>query len=266
MTRLRVQWVALGSAGLLVAGAGCATSRSQTKFDESRIAGMSEDSLSEVNEAKRHVEDVKAQREAAKKLEKDMERSISLAESERKGIDAKLDAAKIQAKVQKNRGEIQSIDEAPEVQAQQKLIDASDAKITYLKSLRETQKAQVSLLEKEEQLAQAKVDRAGFETLRRNNPAEARAMTQNPADFEARVADDEASVARARADVARNKAQAVNDYQDWLDAEQAVGARDRQALAPRPPAPDTIGNTPSNTRERRNDQRDRSNRDEHENH
>lgn len=240
--RLRIQMVAIASAGLAAGLAGCQTAGgSQAKFDDSRIAGMSQSELTEVNAAKKQVEEAKKELEAARSAATDMQRTVALAESEKKGIDAQLDAAKVHAKTAKENGEIAKIDEFPQVKAKQALVDAAKAKVSYLKQLESTQKGYVKLQEKQVDLAQAKVDAAGFATVQKSNPAEAKAMTQNPADFEAKVASQEAKVAQERASVAKHQAKAVTHYQEWQQAEQKVGAADRQALAPMPPTPDSVG-------------------------
>lgn len=253
--RLRIQMMALASAGLAAGLAGCQTTGgSQAKFDDSRIAGMGESELTEVNAAKREVQEAKKELDAARTAATDMKRTVALAESEKKGIDAHLDAAKVRAKTAKDRGEIAKVEEYPEVMQKQKLVDAAKAKVDYLKSLEDAQKAHVKLQEEQVDLAEAKVDAAGFAAVRKNNPAEAKAMTQNPADFEARVASHEAKVARERADVAKQQAKAVTEYQKWQQAEQQVGAADRQALAPAPPSPDTIGKHGTQERNRQENQ------------
>lgn len=257
---MRIKMVALASAGLAAGLAGCQTTGgNQAKFDDSRIAGMSDSELSQVNDAKKQVTEAKKELEAARTASNDMQRTVALAESEKKSIDAQLDAAKVHAKAAKERGDIASIDEYPEVMAKQKLVDAAKAKVAYLKSLESTQKAHMKLQEKQVDLAQAKVDATGFAAVQKNNPAEAKAMTQNPADFESKVASQEAKVAKERANVANQRAKAVSHYQEWQQAEQKVGAADRQALAPQPPSPDSIGQSNQNQKQDRNQER-------HENH
>lgn len=238
--RLRMRVMALASAGLAAGLAGCQTSGKQVKFDDSRIAGMDESALTGVNEAKERLNEANQELEAARTAQTDMEKSVALAESEKKGLEAELDAAKVHARTAKDQGQIDSVDEFPEVIQKQTLVDAAKAKIDYLKSLQSTQKAQVKLHEKQVELAQAEVDAAGFDALQRQNPEQTRAMPQNAADFEAKVARAEAEVADARAGVAKNRAKAVTLYQDWLTAERQIGSADRQALAP-PPTPESIG-------------------------
>lgn len=240
--RLRMRVVALASAGLAAGLAGCQTSGKQVKFDDSRIAGMDESALTGVNDAKEQVTEAKANLEAARTAQTDLEKSVALAESEKKGLEAELEAAKVRAKAAKDRGEITSTKEFPEVKEKETVVDAAKAKIDYLESLEETQKAEVKLHEKQVELAEAQVDAAGFEALQRNDPDQTRAMPQNAADFEARVAKSEAGVADARASVAKHRAKAVTLYQDWLTAERQIGSADRQALAP-PPTPESVGRT-----------------------
>lgn len=238
--RLRMQMVALASAGLAAGLAGCQTTGQQAKFDDSRIAGLDESALSQVNDAKQEVSEAKSELEAAQTARTDLQKSVALAESEKKGIQAELETAKIHAKEAKESGQIASVKEHPEVKQKQTLVDAATAKIDYLKALDDTQQAQVKLHEKQVELAEAKVDAAGFATLQRENPEETRAMPQNAADFEARIASREAGVADARASVAKSRAKAVTAYQEWLGAERQIGSAGRQALAP-PPTPESIG-------------------------
>lgn len=213
MKRLMVGAVGLAAMGWM----GCATTRG--KVDDSWMARVPESELAGVKTAEAKHTQSKDDVVKAEVAHKDAQQSAEVAGHNRDAAKNRVEADRTALKAAESKGQQDAIRSAQSALATSEGSNAkAEAELKYRREQVDATAAKHELSKRQEKLADAELEMAQYEALKKANDVRVRELSEP--DFRAKVADAQAQVAQAQQKVQQEEDQA---HQARLDVDRMNG-------------------------------------------